>query len=83
MSGGSFCRVELEIRLNWEPRSYWMPIEDEPVSTDSTRGINLLDPSLEMVMDGVWLLCMHALVERDSIVFTYHGGHLGCAVVID
>ena len=52
--------ADLEIRLNWEPRSYWMPIEDEPVSTDSTRGIDLLDPSLETVKDGCGhCACMH------------------------
>ena len=43
MSGGMSCRADLEIRFNWEPRSYWVPIEDEPVST---RGMDLLDPSL-------------------------------------
>ena len=57
MSGGSFFWEGLEIRLNWEPRSYCMAIEDEPVSTDSTRGIDLLDPSVETVKDGVRLLC--------------------------
>ena len=54
--GGRFCKADLEIRLNLEPRSYWMPIEDESVSTDSTRGIDLLDHSLETVKDGVWSL---------------------------
>ena len=54
MSGGSFYKVDLVIRLNWEPRSYLMSIKYEPVSTDSTRGIDLLDPSLETVKDGVW-----------------------------
>ena len=29
-----------------------MPIEDEPISIDSTRGMDLLDPSLERVKDG-------------------------------
>ena len=58
--GGRFHRTDLEIRLNWEPRSYWMPIEDEPVSTDSTSGMDLLEPTLETVTVGVWLLCMQA-----------------------
>ena len=85
MSGGSSCREDLEIRLYWEPMSYWMPIEDEPVSKDSTRGIDLLDPSLETVKDGVWLLCsVHACmsVERSFIVFTSPAAHLGWVVVV-
>ena len=59
-----------------------MPIEDEPVSTDSTRGMDLSDPSLETVKDGVWLLCMHMLVERSSIMLKSHGAHLGCTLVV-
>ena len=58
--GASFFRVDLEIRLNWEPRSYWMPIEDEPVFTDSTRGMDLSELTLDTETVGVWLLCIQA-----------------------
>ena len=75
MPGGSFCRADLEIRLSWEPRSYWMLIEDEPVSTDSTRGIDLLDPSLESVKDEVWLLCTHACRLRGIPLCSHPMGH--------
>ena len=73
--GGRFRRADLEIRLNWEPRSYWMPIEDEPVSTDSTRGIDLLDPSLETVKDGVWSLGMHTCQLTGSPSCKHPMGH--------
>ena len=56
--GGRSRRADLEIRLNWEPSSYWMPIEDEPISMDSTRGMDLLDPNLETVKNGVSSLCL-------------------------
>ena len=58
--GASFFRVDLEIRLNWEPMSYWMPIEDEPVFTDSTRGMDLSELTLDTETVGVWLLCIQA-----------------------
>ena len=58
--GASFFRVDLEIRLNWEPRSYWMPIEDEPVFTDSTKGMDLSDPTLETETVGASSLCLQA-----------------------
>ena len=66
MSGGRFHKADLEIRLNWEPRSYWMPIVDEPVSMDSTRGMDLLDPSLETVKDGASSLCLQAAPWRGN-----------------
>ena len=72
MLGGRFRKADLEIRLNWEPRSYWMPIEDEPVSTDSI-GSQLGDSK------GWDVVYARMLVERDSIMFTSHGAHLGCA----
>ena len=59
VSGHRFCRADLEIRLIWESKSYWMPIEDESVSMDSNRGMDLLDPSLETVKEGD--LCLQAL----------------------
>ena len=53
-----------------------MPIEDGPVSTDSTRRMDLLDP---MLGDGKgWgVVTVHAgmLVERSSIVLASHGVH--------
>ena len=58
--GASFSRVDLEIRLNWEPMSYWMPIEDEPVFTDSSRGMDLSELTLDTDMVGVWLLFIQA-----------------------
>ena len=60
MSGGRLCRADLEIRFIWEPKSYWMPIEDEPVSMVSTRGMDLLFPNLETVKEGALLLCLQA-----------------------
>ena len=60
VSGYRFCRVDLEIRLMWEPKSYWLPNEGESVSMDSTRGMDLLDPSLKMVKDGALPLCLQA-----------------------
>ena len=60
--GSRVFRVDLEIRLSWDPRSYWMPIEDELVFTDSTRGMDLSEPTLDTVKVGVWLLCMQALM---------------------
>ena len=38
-----------------------MPNEDDSVSMDSTRGIDLLDPSLETVKDRALSLCLQAL----------------------
>ena len=64
-----------------------MLIEDEPVSTDSTRGIDLLDPSLEtvkdgvldpsleMVKDGVWSLCMNTCRLRGTPSCLHPMGH--------
>ena len=75
MLGSRFRRADLEIRLNWEPRSYWMLIEDELVSTYSTRGIDLSDPSLETVKDGVWSLCMHACWWRGTPLCSHPMGH--------
>ena len=63
MSGGRSRRADLKIRLNWEPRSYWMLIEDEPISMDSIRGIDLLDPSMETGKDGVSSLCLQAAAQ--------------------
>ena len=60
MSEGRLCRADLEIRLIWEPRSYWMLIEDELVSMDSTRGMDLLFPNCERVKEGALLLCLQA-----------------------
>ena len=60
MSEGRLCRADLEIRLIWEPKSYWMLIEDEPVSMDSTRGIDLLFPNLVTMKDGALSSCLQA-----------------------
>ena len=60
MLGASFFRVDWDTRLNWEPMSYCMPIVDEPVFIDSTRGKDLSEPTLDMEKEGVWLLCMQA-----------------------
>ena len=66
MSEGRSGRGELEIWLNWEPRSYWILIEDEFVSMDSTRGMDLLGPSLEMVKDGASSLCLQSALWRGT-----------------
>ena len=60
MLGGRLCKADLEIRLFWEPKSYGMPIEDEPVSMDLTRGMDLLFPNLETGKEGTSLLCLQA-----------------------
>ena len=66
--GSSFFRVDLEIRLSWEPRSYWMPIEDEPVFTDSTRGMDLL----ELTLDTETMGCGYCAYRRGGGRGTHH-----------
>ena len=43
-----------------------MLIEDEPISMDLTRRMDLLDPSLEMVKDGAPSLCLQAAQWRGN-----------------
>ena len=57
---GRSCNLDLEIRLNWLPLSYWMRLDNEPISRDSTRGMDLSDLSLEIVKDRALLLCLQA-----------------------
>ena len=47
-------------------KTYWMLIEDEPISMDSTRGTDLLDPSLETVKERVSSLYLQAAQWRGS-----------------
>ena len=58
MIEGRSCSEDLEIRLNWH--SYRMSINDEPMPMDSSRGMDLLGPSLEIVKDRASSLCLQA-----------------------
>ena len=60
MEVGRAWRADWEIKLSWQPVSYWIPREDNHSGMFSTRGMDLSEPNLEMERVGAWLLCMQA-----------------------
>ena len=58
MDVGRAWRAYWEIKLSWQPVSYWIPREDDPSGMFSTSGMDLSEPTLEMETVGAWLLCM-------------------------
>ena len=54
--------ADLEMRLSWQPVSYWIPTFVRPRFKVSTKGTDWLAPTLGTVTKWAWLLCMQALL---------------------
>ena len=58
--GGIVLSTDLEIKLSWQPVSYWIPRVSAPRETFSTSGIDLSETTLDTETESVLSLCLQA-----------------------